>query len=313
MIVDLAILKKHIGGIQTKMTFDTVLPFVSIAERNFRRIVGKELFEALPTGNEELLESAEGCIAWAAYDMALPHLKTRIGDLGMAKVLAEKTVAITKWEYVDTREANMEMVDLFWELFWESLETEKPDEWINSAAYIERNKLFLRSADELGKYVPLVGRNRRFFNELQKFIERCEQLYIADTITLPVFLDLKARYQDKSVTLSTIEKALIEKIRFALGFLTLYEAYPYLPLVVDNEGVRQIRKKDGTREEDIADKPYRQAQRQQLWKDAQVYVGQLKIFMNKHSSTILFPEYYLENLTVDDSDEDFTDKSHIII
>ncbi|CAG4992256.1 hypothetical protein DYBT9275_00925 [Dyadobacter sp. CECT 9275] len=312
MLVTLETLKKHIGGIQTKLSFDTVLPFVRTAERDFKRNIGAELYDFLGTDTSELRECAEGCICWTAYDMALPHLKQRVGDLGMAKNSPANTIAITKWEYVDTREANMAMADLFFESFWLTLEETRPQVWTDSESYKIRRSLFLRSADELGSYVPLVGRNRRFFGELVKFIQRAESLYIADSITEPVLEKLKTRYQDSSITLSTVENTLIEKIRFALAYLTLHEAYPYLPLLVDHEGVRQIRKKDGIREEDIADKSYRQAQRRQLWQDAQLYLAQLRKFMDQNASAVQFPEYYTANL-IEDEAEDYTHKPHILL
>lgn len=315
MLVTIETIKRHIGGVQTKLSFETVMPFVKIAERDFRKIAGQQLYDFLPSASPELRECAEGCICWLAYDMALPHLKMRVGDLGAAKNSPTNTVAITKWEYVDTREANMAMVDLFWEFFWETLEEKMPVAWKNSSAYVTRNGLFLRSADELGTYVPLVGRNRRFFADLEKFIKRVEVQYIADTITPMVLANLKTRYQDPATVLTAMEHALIEKIRFALAFLTLHEAYPYLPLLVDNEGIRQIRKKDGIREEDIAEKGYRNAQRIQLWQDAQLYLAQLRIFMNTYASPTLWPEYYAYKIATSSGgqDEDFTDKSHVIL
>lgn len=321
-MITIEILKKHIGGVQKKLNFDTVLPFVKVAEREFRRVVGVDLFdylEDLGTSTElsvtsELRETAEGCICWAAYDLAVPHLKISVGDLGMAKQSPTNTVAITKWEYVDTREANMAMVDLFWEFFWEELEMVMPDVWKNSEALKNRKKMFISSADELGRYVPLVGRNRRFFADLEKFIDRAEILYIANTITPPVLAALKGKYQSGTL-LTGVEVDLIQKIRYALAYLTLHEAYPYLPMLVDNEGLRQVRKKDGIREEDIAEKGWRQAQRRQLWQDSQLYLAQLRQFMDKWATAVTFPEYYFENMDLPsaDTEEDYTHKPHVIL
>lgn len=315
-MITLETLKKHIGGVQKKLNFETVLPFVKIAQRDFRRVVGAELYEYLETlaTTAELRELSEGCICWAAYDMALPHLKISVGDLGMAKQSPTNTVAITKWEYVDTRESNVAMVDLFWEFFWEELEIIAPTAWTQSEAHKKHKKQFISSAAELGIYVPLVGRNRRFFSELVKFMERAETLYIAETITPAVLNNLKYKYQT-GATLTGIEVTLIEKIRFATAYLTLHEAYPYLPLVVDSEGLRQVRKKDGTREEEIAETGYRNAQRRQVWQDAQLYLAQIQKHMQQYASVNIFPEYYLEYIATSSGDEieDFTHKSHVIL
>ena len=320
MIVDLEILKKQLGGIQGKMNFETVLPFAKIAEREFRKEVGIELFDYLneieePTTEQaDLLELAQGVIAWMCMDLALPHLKMRIGDLGLLKTSPAGTAAIAKWEYVDTKDANLAMVDMFWEFFWEELELLLPDEWTGSAAYTARNKMFIRSADELGIYVPLVGRNRRFFKQLEKFISRAENLYISETITAPVLAAVKSKFQAGTM-LTAIEVSLIEKIRYPLAYLTLHEAYPYLPIKVDENGLREVRKWDGVTNESTAGTGIKDAQRKQIWQDAQLYLAQLKEFMDEYSSLTVFPEYYAAHLagTGDNEDEDFTDKAHILI
>ena len=325
MILDVEKLKAQLGGIQSKINFSTVLPFVKLAEREFRNIVGVELYDFLNEAAfteeteldqiklEELLEITQGCIAWAAYDLALPHLKMKVGDLGIVKASPSLTVAVSKWEYVDTREANMAMVDMLWEFFWESLEETKPEAWTNSKAYQRRNQYFLRSADELTDYIALVGRNRRFFVQLEKFIRRGEELYIAEAITQGVFDTLKMRWKDKNIQLTPAEEMLVEKIRQPLAYLTLHEAYPYLPIKIDNSGLREVRKWDGVGNETTADSRYRDAQLQQLFQDSQLYMGKLRAFMDQHASPTQFPEYYLANLSTAVTEDDFTDKPHIIL
>ena len=262
----------------------------------------------------ELLEISQGCISWAAYDLALPQLKIRVGDLGAAKNVPAQTSAITKWEYVDTREANLTMQDIMWEFFWETLEELKPDVWTESEAYKRRNEYFLRSADELTHYIALVGRNRRLFSKLERFIRRGEQLYIADAITPGVFDALKLRWMDNEVELTPVELLLVEKIREALAYLTLHEAYPYLPIKIDESGLREVRKWDGTSNENPADQRYRDAQRNQLWQDAQLYMGRLKTFMDQNATADQFPQYYTTNLVdPEEPDEDFTNSPHVLI
>lgn len=322
LIENESVFKDVLGGIQTKMNFATVEPFVKAAEWKFRKTVGKDLYDWLKdtafgadSDEAQLREFARGCIGWAAYDMALPHLKQRVGDLGMMKTTPNGTVAITKWEYVDTREANLSMVDFMWENFWALLEELSPEVWEDSSAYQERNQYFIRSAAELTKYVSLVGNNTRFFQKLLPYLHRAEQNYISRNITEAVFEELKEKFQDPAQTLDSIEKKIVEKIRWAVAHFTIYEAYPYLPLVVDENGLREVRKKDGTKEEEIADKRYRNAQRQQLYQDGQFYLAQLKEYLDSVSDASSFVAYYEAFLmpSADDEEEDFTDKPHIIL
>lgn len=321
MIVDVDKLKAHLGGVQAKLSFETVEGFVRVAERDFRRIVGKEMYAFLESfaGTDadeiDLVKSAEGCIAWAAYDLAMPHLKIKVGDMGVMKNSPQNTVSITKWEYVDLREANLTMVDIHWEFFWELLSDIAPDAWRSSEAYRKHNQQFIRSADELYRYLPLAGRNRRFFDNVSEFIRRAEQLYIGDLLTEQVFDELKEKWGDSAAELTALETKLIEKINQALAPLAIYEAYPYLPIKVDENGLREVRRWDGTTNETIASMPLRNAQRAQLWKDGQVYLAQLRKFLDHNSSETVFASYYALNIDDTDAygDDDFTDCSHIII
>jgi hypothetical protein len=326
MIVAANEFKKQLGGIQTKISFETVEPFIKIAEREFRKTVGIELydflneqeFEGFDALEAELLAElrnvSEGCITWAAYDLAVPHLKMRVGDMGMIKSSPAQTVAIAKWEYVDTRDANLAMVDMHWEFFWELLEEIKPEVWTESEAYQRRNTFFIRSADELNDYVALAGKNRRLFAKLERFIQRGEQLYIRDLLTPAVFDTLKVKWKSSGVQLTAVELLLVEKIREALAYVILHEAYPYLPIKMDENGLRDVRKWDGITNESTAGQDIRNSQRQQLWQDMQLYLGRLRSFMDTVSTPEQFPQYYTANLTApDDDQEDFTYKSHVIL
>jgi len=326
MILNLEKLKKQLGGIQGKLNFETVLPFVKIAERDFRKVVGPALYDFLNgadfTGQPEpdqvnlaeLLEITQGCIAWLAYDLALPHLKLRVGDLGILKTSPSQTVSVAKWEYADTREANLAMVDLMWEFFWESLEETKLPAWTASEAYQRRNEHFIRSADELNALVALAGRNRRLFAQLERFIHRGEQLYIREAVTPEVFDSLKEKWKDKDAQLAPLEKALVDKIREALAYFTLHEAYPYLPIKLDENGLREVRKWDGLTNESTAGADVRNAQRQQLWQDAQLYLARLRAFMDENATPTQFAPYHTAYLsTPAEEQEDFTNKPHIII
>jgi len=322
LIADETTLKQVLGGIQTKLNFATVEPFVKAAEWDFRTAVGKETYNWLRTGTftadsdeAQLREFARGCVGWAAYDMALPHLKQRVGDLGMTKTSPNGTVQISKWEYVDTREANLYMVDWMWENFWTLLEELSPEVWEESPAYLARNEYFIRSAAELTKYVSLVGRNTRFFQKLLPYIDRAESNYIPQAITEEVFEELKEKFKDSTQTLDATERKIVEKIRKAVGHLALYEAYPYLPMVVDEKGLREIRRKDGLQEEELADNKYRNSQRYQLHQDGLFYITQLKDYLNSVSDASTYVPYYEAFLKPDAADEpeDFTNTPHIVL
>ena len=322
MIVNLQILKAQLGGIQTKLNFDTVLPFVKVAERQFKQEIGTELYAFLNTGGfangseeADLLELAQAYVAWTAYDLAFPHLKLRVGDMGLMKSSPANTIAVTKWEYVDTREANLQMADLFAELFWEQLEEIQPEQWKGSNAYELRNQYFVRSASELKLHVSWLGRNSRMFQKLLPYLEDAEENYLRREITDAVMDGMKTKLQDANAALDTKEKALLKRIKKAVSLQAVELAMPYLPLAIDEKGLREVRKKDGTQEEEIAEKTYRNRLLIALRKDARTALTQVLEYLDANATDSYWASYYTlrQSQATDDDLEDFTDHKSIIL
>jgi hypothetical protein len=299
-----------------------VLPFVKLAERQFKSEVGAELYAYLNTGSfangsdeADLLELAQAYVAWTAYDLAFPHLKLRIGDMGMMKTTPANTIAVTKWEYVDSREANLQMAELFAELFWQQLEELRPEQWKESDAYKQRNLYFISSAAELKQYVSWLGRNSRLFQKLLPYLEDAEENYLRKEITDAVFDGLKTKLQDADSALDTQEKALLKRIKKALALQAVELAMPYLPLAIDEKGIREIRKKDGTQEEEIAEKPYRNRLLIALRKDTRSALTQVLEYLDANATDSYWASYYTlrQSQVTDDDLEDFTDHKSIIL
>ncbi|MEA5259470.1 DUF6712 family protein [Arcicella aquatica] len=318
MLVNETIFKAQLGGIQSSINWKTVEPFVKMAARTFRKQIGREFYTELANNQSdedmaELADLAKGIEAWQGYDLAFPHLKLKVGDLGLMKSSPANSVAITKWEYVDSREANMTMVDKLQEDFYQLLEEVEPESWKGTEAYKIRRRLFIRSASELGRKITLVGRNSRFFDVLTTYIERAENSYIRPLLTNAVFDVLKEKWQN-GTELSSLEKQLINHIQWALAYLSLYEAYPYLPLVVDMNGIREARFKDGTREEETASDKLKNSQKQALWNDGTKFLKNIETFMNDNATATQWAAYYQKNLLNNDFEaDDFTDKPHVIL
>lgn len=316
MLVTEALFKSELGGIQSSLAFKTVEPFLKIADRTFKQKIGIELYNTLLVPTEELEELsniAKGIVSWSGFELAFPHLKMKAGDLGLMKSSPNNTVAITKWEYVDSKEAIVQMIDKLSEDFYELLEELAPQAWKESAAYKKRNRLFINSATTLGQKITLVGRNNRFFDVLTTYIQRAENTYIRPLLTPTVFLQLKEKWQNAAELTST-EEELIELIQWALAYLSIFEAYPYLPMVVDQNGMRETRYKDGTREEEMAgDKP-KNAQRQALWNDGQGFLKDIEAYLDTTATATVFSGYYTKNLIINPVEpDDYTDKAHVML
>lgn len=317
------ILKTHLGGVQAKLDFSTMQPFAYFAERWFSDLVGKELmihlfgFSAPEAGSEDadLKWLALSCMSWHCYELAFPHLKLRASDLGIQKVNTQNTVAVAKWEYVDSKEANLAMLDLALENFWQAVETIRPAAWLNSYAYKKRQKFWIRSASELAEHIPTLGRKNRLFTQLLTYIDRAESAYIKPILTATDFYALKINWSNPATTLTEQETHLLELIRPALAHMALYEAYPYLPLTLDITGITERRSKAGVMEEVAPGIDAKNTQKRQLYQDGQYFLAELEQYLKETASVDLWPGYYRTHLatTGQNTDQDFTNSSLIIL
>lgn len=322
MILTQPLFKARIGGVQTKLDWATVEPFCQVAERNFRERIGWELFrylEALEDIEAEeyrLRELAEGALAWAALIRALPFLKIRIGDLGIMKTSPPSTVAMTKWEYIDTTEAAEREADDWLEDFFQLLEVLRPPVWTASAAYRKRQQHFIRSTDEMAQFISLGGgRNGRFFDQLVPYIRRAEELYIEPILTESVFEDLLEKWQDPAAVWSKQEKKVLELIQQVVAPMAYFEAFPFLPLQVDYKSFSSPRSKDGPTEGREPDPNDVNTLKRQFYKDGELYTGKLKKYLHQVASPTLFPGYYEAFLKAasPEEPEDYSNSSHVIL
>lgn len=316
------IIRGQLGALAAGMKAESLQGFVDHAERWFGDEVGRGFFTWLAglDGSDpqyrEILRLAHSCLAWQTYTLAFPHQKFRVGDLGMSKISPPNTVAVTKWEYVDSRDANLSMLDLSLEYFWKEVEALKPAAFTGSAAYARRNRLFVRSADELGSLLPLAGRNARFFQKIVPHIEDVEDDHLRPAMTPGVFDALKTKWQTPNAPLTYAEEKLLALARKATAYLAVYAAWPYLPLTINEGGISETRSKDGTGEEVAADPNLRTALRQQLYTDGQKRLSKLTAYLDETATATTFVDYYLKYLAAGASrlePDDFTDKPHVIL
>ena len=309
--------KKHLGGVQSSLSWATVEPFMWSAEQEFSRLIGAPLaaYLASAQADADLKRLAEACCAWQGLVRALPYIKIRIGDMGLMKASPANTVAITKWEYIDTVDGANREYDNYLEAFFERLEDLRPQAWTSSPAYARRRANFIQGSDEMAVYTALAsGRNSRLFDKLVPYISRAELLYIRPALTEAFFSELKTRWRDPDATWTALETALLEAIKQAVAPLAYFEALPYMPLLLDHKGVASLRSKDGILEEINPSPDDTNTMRRQLFQDGQLFLGQLKTLLSQAASPTVFTTYYLATLPAPPAEpEDFTDKSLIIL
>ena len=315
------ILKAQLGSLQAGMKPETILPFMHHAARWLADEVGPDLWtylKALPPAaadTAELLRLTHSCLAWQCYTLAFPHQKFRVSDLGIMKTSPQNAIAVTKWEYADSKDANLSMLDLSLEYFWRELERLRPNAWVNSDTYKNRQTHLIRSAGEYGTLLPIAGRNYRFFQKLIPHIADAEQEVIRPALTGSVYDGLMQKWAMPRPMLSFEEEQLLGYCRRAVAYLATYEAYPYLPLNLSETGISEQRDKSGMLETVAPDANLRQGLRQQLYLDGQKRLARIRQFLDETATPTLFGGYYQTNLTPAgyQTPDDFTDKPHIIL
>lgn len=301
MILDEIKLKRQLGGLQDKFSWAVISPYVTQAERWFKKQVGQILYDYVeqltPTENQidekELRALAESAISFYAFSLLQPRLNLKIGDAGMMKQLPSNHVAITKWEYVTLAESNQNLIDISMDSFWELVSELEPTEWKESEDYKVRNELFIKDAAELTEHLPLVNKSMRMYESLKMYIKKSERDTIRETITPEVFDMLKAKLNGSEQTaLSNIDKDVIELIKEALALKSLLRGLPYISVIVDTEGIRQVVKLDGTRNEIEASNESKAGLLAKLEKDTEVAIQKLFDYLKKVSTEYLYPSFF---------------------
>lgn len=311
MILNEVKLKRQLGGLQSGFSWAVISPYVTKAERWFRNQVGKELYTYVagltPTENQvdekELQELAEGAVAFYAFTLLQPRINLKIGDAGMMKTLPSNHVAITKWEFVSMAESNQSLIDICMDGFWEQVAEIEPQTWLESEDYKVRQELFIKDASELTNHLPLVNKSVRLYEALKMYLRKAERDAIETTLTPAVYADLKAKLKGESPTaLSSTDKKLLELVKDALALIALQNALPYLSVLIDTEGIRQVVKTDGTRNELEASDGSKAGLITKLEKDGDSAVRKVFDYMKSVASEELYPSFFAMHEEVDPFD-----------
>ncbi len=315
MIITADIVKKNIGGVQSKLNAATIEPFLLISERWFKGKIGIELYEYLLglEDSDELKTLAQGAMSWYAFSKAQPHIHVKVGDLGMMKNQPQNTVALTKWEYLKIEESNLGMIDLFLELFFQKIEDYEIPNYSDGKAAKERNSYLIRSATELTEIIPTVRGSVRLFEELKTLLRRNEEYYLREVMTNEVFDSLiEAR---NNANLLEKDAKIVELAKRTLAFYTFINAHVYLSIIIDTEGIRVIEKSDSTRNEVPASSNKIDNFRLEMKSEAELSLSKLKEALNAIASESIFPSYYEKYLKRQnvESDECFDPRAYPIL
>ena len=232
-------------GINKNIAWNTLLPFVMQAELKFAKaVLGDTLYSLLDTNitndsltpeQEELLTFAKPMIANFSMYIAAPQLNIHISELGFQDVSAKEGTSspTSVGKYNDARLSFWRTADDYREFTYSYLQSNQssfPD-WVSSTAYTIYSKYFFRSNAELNEYLGM-GSSVSTFLTLRPHIKLCEEKYITPVLCADFVQDLKTKNAENNLSLD--ELTLMDKIKSALAWLTIFEAAPTLNAVIED-------------------------------------------------------------------------------
>ena len=244
MIVQTTEKIKEFTGINKNMSWETLKPFVVQAEEKYAKIVLGGLYPVLENaintntyapGEKELLDYIFPMIANFTMYLAAPQVNIHISDLGFQENRSKEgtSTPASMVRYNDARLSFWRVADDYREfsyLYLQSNQSYFPS-WTSSNAYSIYSQLLFRSNYELSEVLGM-GNSVGTFLTLKSSIELSEAKYIHPLLCWDMFSRLKDGNKDNSLT--DEEKTLLEKVKKALGWMTLYEAAPTLTAVMED-------------------------------------------------------------------------------
>ena len=307
LITDTEKLKKHIGGIQKSLEFNTMRPFIGMAERRYIiPAIGQAMFNRLESGlpgldetpdettrYATLREMTEVALAWFTYLIAMPHLRVATGDLGIVMNQPSRTTMAPKWAHIDVMKSAMAQGEIALEYVLDLL-SQNPDEYPiwRDDQYQKHHELFHSSALSLTKNLPVVAGRHLTYLALKPYLIHAEKDYIAKLTTPEVFNLLKEKWMDSDATYTENEGWVIGFIQSAIAPRALLLALPYLRIQLFGDGIRVLNLDDAlVNELSATDKAVEQLRNDLITKTKQVEADLLN-YLNEHASPDLFPSFY---------------------
>jgi len=307
LITDTEKLKKHIGGIQKSLEFNTMRPFVGMAERRYIiPAIGQALFKRLESGivgegetpdettrYTELRDLTEIALAWFTYLIAMPHMRVATGDAGIVMNQPSRTTMAPKWAHIDVMKSAMAQAEIAIEYVLDLL-SQNPDDYPvwRDDQFAKHHELFLNSAMSITRDLPVVAGRHLTYLALKPYLVHAEKDYVSKLTTPEVFNALKAKWVDTEAEYSNHEGWVIELIQKAVAPRALLLALPYLRIQLFGDGIRVLNLDDAlVNELSATDKALEQLRADLVTKTKQVESDLLN-YLNEHATSDIFPSFY---------------------
>jgi len=261
--------KALIGFIYKSINFDNLKSYVGFAERDLKKIIGKEVFQVaqdhydsenylLETPDEdhpeypvldELVAKIQYPLAVHTYRKYVPSSDLTHGDKGRQIFVSEQEKPAFEWQVEKDNENLLRLANEATDLLIEFLDDHIDDEiildpvegtteyvipWGTSAAYLASRELFINTVDEFQK-IFMIGGSRLVFISLVPFMRRVQDNEIKACFTAEKYAELCEDIKDGDF--SAENAIILDKARQPLALLTMSVAVKRLTSEVLPDGI----------------------------------------------------------------------------
>ncbi|MCW3127221.1 MAG: hypothetical protein JWO03_2879 [Bacteroidetes bacterium] len=294
-----------VTSVENTLDPETFAPYVIQVEREYLRDVLGDTFMAtlqteydgtLSADNELLLPYIHRVLGPLAVYHMIPNTSVRISNSGVQVTSSNDFVSASGQEIYYVRKEIRDMGLNALDSLYDYLESKKDTYtvWAGSTAYTRFKKYFISSAAQFQSYGVDISSSRLIFGKLIPTMAIMEQRYIVQTITRPLFMDLKTKWAADNI--SPEEQILLDYLCMAIAL------YTYSMALMDRNLVDEINTVNATRSENFKKNKEDFADFSGLCKQyndlAEASLGDAVGYLNDTASGSVFPLWFNSKLYV---------------
>jgi ribosomal protein S8 len=289
LFLSTADLRRVLPRVSANYDFEDLKPFISLAEEKYIiDFMSQDFYDELSTAYaatpsaEQLaaIRKLQFSIGYFTLLEALPHLDMQIASAGIGLGNSETTTQVPQWKQYELASSLASNGEEFLDKALTFLELKKSDypTWLTSDAYTISKELFINSAKELNRYVPIF-QSRRAYLSLRPFIKDVQEVTIAGTIGQELYDDLISKIEGDTLNLD--ETHLVTLIQKPLANIAARQAFNQLAIAYNGRGFRILSTSDGIMSKAVA--------------PSETLTGLLSDFATRGESSLIALKQYLQD------------------
>lgn len=236
--------------IDVNTNFKSIKPHIEDAERRYiLPLLGKDQYNTLASAFEggtlnaeltELLPLVQRPLAYYAQMLAIPHLTSTFGDLGIRQHRGEDSDPAPRWlqeklQFGALREADTYADELL-AFLEENASGTKYAAWYNSDANTRNAGFIVYSTSIASRHID-IGESRRIFLRIRPNIQEIEKRIIPKLIGPDQYNDLVDNIKADTIVADSAEAKLIALLEPIICKRALYLRLPFLRFAIGEQGI----------------------------------------------------------------------------